>query len=438
MRRRILIISAAAAVVAAGALLLQRQRASPPHLAISAPRTVATFPQSERLSVAGRYSWLDEHTLLLEYQAPGPRRPPPGPHDHWVRWHVLSGIISVDLGTGKAIIIRAPRPLGEPQMTVRTWDEHTRDGGSASVHLPPVKMGSIGATTYRCPVACPATGLIAYDAEVAGADGRFLPSHPEKGLWICRRDGSHAIRVRPWYTEPQAWSADGQWLVFRIQGDRRKHGLWVCRADGSAASRVAPGSGAHFLGITPDGRGFIYSRFAASKQFIYRQDFRSGLPRAITQWAESPAWVDGKLLVVKSIRKQLPGRRRLLPWLPPRPARMRETSWIEAVNPATGKGTRVEQLPLRVGRYSLYGPPRDSRLFILGQYTDHTVQTSPSSWSTTTETTLSLCVLTPRLQLVRLPDWVYPAWSPDGKRLAYIEGSEIKVVEVGLKRAMRR
>jgi hypothetical protein len=410
-----------AVAVVAGAIVAlsrgQRPSASPQAIIVSVPVTVARLPQTWRDSGYRSLSWLDDHTLVLEY---------------WIVWRFpnaatgsadsrrVSGILRIDTRTGTGSVVRAPRDLGGAPAGLWQWQAPPDNYDPPALDLPPVRVGAAGALSFSSPVASGRGDRIAYLAAVQSPNTPSWMTASDTGLWVCRGDGSGATQVGDWTDGRCSWSPDGRTLVFAALDGAGEMGLWACRADGSNLRRTTRRR-VQDAQVSPDSRRVAY---AGSGSF-WIHDLRGSRELEVPS-AWSPTWVGKSVLCIA----YTPRRRfdLLHLWRPPTgppPGRLS----IDAIDPATGARTLVARLPEGCsGR--LLAPPRTTGAFLLGESREHEVR-------------YNVCARTPDgLQCARIAslpdDAVDPAWSPDGRRLAYIEGSEIKVVEVAIRTAKRR
>lgn len=386
-------------------------------LTVSPPRTVATLPGTGYLGPYGSLSCPDQNRLVLDYRFEscimGSGR---GARE---RSYVICGILRVDPRTGEGSVVRAPRPIGGSPQTIYQWSDRTDSGEWASVRLPPLRIGSGGAISFSQPQVCRANGRMAYVATIDGPSVPRATTTPETGIWISRGDGSQPVRVAAGPGKPVAWSRDGRILLFERGSRRANPELWICRSDGSGVRQLV--GNAYWGQISPDSHHVAYTRDVGDKTSLYLISLGGGPSRLIATDAWLPAWV-GRSVFFSAETKRTP---HILPWRRYRIENLAQR--IDAFDPATGQTTTIHEAGKNEGLYGIGPPATEAGLFVLAGC----MPGEELAWW--------VCAVDgKRIHRTRLRgDIAQIAWSPDGRRLAYIENGEIKVVDVALKRVKR-
>jgi hypothetical protein len=381
-------------------------------VSLSSPRTVATIPADPRRytdPVLYTISWVDHETLLVSYDTSSNEYAAYGLFDS----ALFGGAATVNTRSGVATAVLTPHLLGRRLHRRRGALTRDSSGKPASLPVPPIEIGSQGAISYPLAVACPANGLIAYVAT-------RVRRPPQHSLWTCRADGSHARQLTPWqadFPRELTWSPDGRWIVSVARpptGDAR---VRVCRADGSHA-RVLVRAWPEDVTVSPDSRYVAYRETNSWTGEITAKviGMSGGRPRSLGETSCEPQWLGRSVLFAQwRSARQIRLQRRWPPFVVKRDIVQRAV----LVDPGTGQRTRIRGVPDRYGTYWLVTSPADSRLFA-----------APSG-----SPPCFVCALTGRrATCTELTAWATPAcFSPDGRRLAHLDGDEINVTEVSAK-----
>jgi Tol biopolymer transport system component len=217
---------------------------------------------------------------------------------------------------------------------------------------------------------------------------------PRSSVWVMNADGHGRRQLVPdsaGYSRVLEWSPDGRRILYDLKSD-----LWSMRADGSDKRLLVPD--VNPIDVTaiegdwsPGGRSIAFAN--AQDIYVMRAD-GSDLVR-VAAGGVSPAWTrDGKRILF--VRK----------WQAPRPG-------VYAVAAAGGKARRVAPLPGHDGLY-LAGISPDGRSVLVGSYPG-----------------LAKVFLrggTVRRLTRRSGDYGGD-WSPDGRRIAFLRGLNLWVMD---------
>lgn len=420
-------ISAAAVFAVAAMVLVVFARGRAPRttaiLTVSRPRTVATLPGTGDWSTYTRLSWLANDTLAVNYRFDANQIG--GAATAGQPWCRVSGVARVHIDSGEVEAIRPSEPIGDNPRVVYRWSDRGASGAPVLGRLPPIAVGRGGVLSVSYALASPVSGRIAYRVSIVQPEPTPGTTSAQTGLWIADQDGSRAVRVVPSPGRPAMWSPDGRILLFLRDATAGSLELWSCRDDGTNARRVA--ASALWFAISSDSRRVAFCRKVNDQWRLYLADVHGGPERLVAKDAWSPMWLGGSLLFVSRTMRTWS----ILPWDRVQQAPLTGMgSRVDILDPATRHRTTIARAGTNEAFWGMGAPDGGADVFLL---------LGPAHGE---ELVGWICARDgdglKRVEMEDFPAW--HAWSPDGRKLAYMETErgEIRIVDVSLRQVKRQ